>query len=97
MHQTGVAVIDHDNGLLETRPIDVPYVEYLMKYNELWARSYVQFIVLRSGSQLLRTDLDARRVGPQEMVYIPRFWEDEDFEPIARTIESLFRRLKWIA
>jgi hypothetical protein len=30
------------------------------------------------------------------MVYVPRFWDDEDYEPVERMVETLFRRLKWI-
>jgi hypothetical protein len=96
MRRTGVAPVHSPGEESQLGAVDLPYVQYLLKYNELWARSYVQFIALGSRDRLLRTDLDARRLRPDGMVYVPRSWDDEDYEPIERMVETLFRRLKWI-
>lgn len=69
---------------------------YLADEEELWARSYAQWIAARSGDQTLRTQVVQSR-GPDSSV--PAYfgqWDDDDFEPIAAEIALLFRRLGWI-
>ncbi len=68
---------------------------------ELWARSYTQFVAIRSGDERLRTSLNAlRHKYPREMtsgaVYFPVQWDDDDFETIDLAVEGVFRRMGWI-
>lgn len=72
-----------------------------MTAEELWARSYAQFVVTMSGLERLRASLDAlrrRESGDVALgaVYFPRQWDDDDFVEIGNAIEDLFRRLGWI-
>lgn len=62
------------------------YTSYLLLTRELWARSYAQYIVLRSG----RADLAAQLSRMASM-----HWTAEDFAPIAEQIERLFRLRGW--
>jgi hypothetical protein len=62
---------------------------------ELWARSYAQFVAIRSGDAALRAQLDANRAPIPGRVYYPFQWDDEDFRRIEESIEALFRRLGW--
>lgn len=82
-----------------TLPAEVTaYAAYAIRDIELWARSYQQFIALRSRDAALLQALDAhRRRPPGGKLYIPTYWDDDDFAPIAAAIEKLFRRLGWIA
>jgi hypothetical protein len=72
-------------------------LEYLGQPEELWARSYAQWVALRSGDETLRRQIvELRGPDPSEIaVHIQ--WDAADFEPIADAFDTLFRRLGWIA
>jgi hypothetical protein len=71
---------------------------YLLRYDELWARSYAQYVATRSGDPTLLAELDTRRrQRAGSRVHLPRQWDDIDFAPVADAIDDLFRRLGWIA
>ena len=80
------------------RPEDTAvYVESL-ELPELWARCYAQYVAARSGDPQLRAGLEVHRATvPTRQGGIGHLlhWDDEDFVPIADTIEALFRRLGW--
>jgi hypothetical protein len=67
----------------------------LLKTSELWARTYAQFVAVRSGSPILERSLSALRQRSGS-VYLPRQWDDHDFVTIERAIEGLFQNLGWI-
>lgn len=69
----------------------------LLAVEELWARSYAQFVATRSDSPPLLLALDAIRGPAPDALYYPRHWDDDDFAPIDAAIEGLFRGLRWIA
>lgn len=62
---------------------------------ECWARSYAQYVAIRSGEPALLATLDAIRVprSSEDLDYLLHW--DDDFDPIALAIEHLFRRLGW--
>lgn len=88
--QTGPATVD---GI----PVQKNYLDYLLDTREIWARSYAQWITQRSGDQVLADQLgdilDRQRAA--KLAY-PSQWEPEDFEPIARAIDDLFRDIGWL-
>lgn len=59
---------------------------------ELWARSYAQYIATRSQDPALRAQLDKIRAGGQPW----RQWSDEDFAPVAAAIDALFKGKGWL-
>ena len=70
-------------------------LNYLLSPNEVWARAYAQWLALRSqNSDLLKGIADARRLGAADP-YAGRQWEDADFEPIAKEIDAIFKKLGW--
>ena len=66
--------------------------EYLLKPRELWARSYAQYIVTKSGDPLLLAELDRIRKGPEPW----RQWTDAEFQPILKQMDKLFRKKGWV-
>lgn len=65
---------------------------------EIWARSYAQYVTIRSRDAALEAGLAAHRTaGDAEPATIERLlhWDDDDFAPVAAAIERLFRRLGW--
>ena len=72
------------------------YIEYLLQTEELWARSYAQFIAVRSAHPNLRGQLDRMRARRERRLYYGSQWDDEDFLPIMAEIEAVFRQLGWM-
>jgi hypothetical protein len=84
----------HANGATVTEHVDQKYVSYLLKPNELWARSYAQYVAVKSGDKTLLSELDADR--GQKSPYNIRQWSDDDFKPILKAIDAMFTALGWI-
>jgi hypothetical protein len=74
--------------------VDMKFRDYLLDPTEVWARSYSQYIAVRSGDPRLLGQLELTRKRGTRLYY-PRQWEDDDFEPIAASIDTLFQRLGW--
>jgi hypothetical protein len=62
---------------------------------EFWARSYAQYIATTVLRPALRESLTILRHRYPGRVYYPIHWDDDDFLPIAATIDDLFERLGW--
>jgi hypothetical protein len=71
------------------RDHDPVYVDYLLTNQELWARSYAQWIALRSGNdKLMGSVKHAGDVGGMP----ERQWGETDFGPIATQIDKVMER-----
>jgi hypothetical protein len=92
----------HDLGEMNARsPILIPTsvgavvaldpedFEYLLRPEELFARSYSQWIASKGVSETLLQELEATR----RMLY-PEQWSEEDFTPIGESLERLLGRLR---
>ena len=84
-----------DDGLVLSIEVDSQFATDLLLLDELWARSYAQYITIRSGSRMLKSSLDSLRRRAPDRVYYPLQWDDEDFGAIGEAIEALFWRLGW--
>jgi hypothetical protein len=83
------------SGTMQTYPVDQTRVGYLLQESELWARSYAQYVALRTGDQTLRHQLDLFRDPWHDPVYNATQWEDANFAPIAAAMDRLFRSIGW--
>lgn len=100
------AAVDASDAVVQLRglrvssplPVNERYRRYLLKTEELWARSYAQYVATTSGSQRMLGEL-ARLVERPGAggVYYPAQWDGDDFKPIAAAIDKLFARLGWRA
>jgi hypothetical protein len=63
---------------------------YMLKTEELWARSYSQWVAVRSGDDVLLAQLASHRVRPASGHYIAQQWDDDDFEPLLGIFDRLF-------
>ncbi|MDQ2798767.1 MAG: hypothetical protein M3Y13_03885 [Armatimonadota bacterium] len=84
-----------DGDVVEYK-IEKQYIEYLLQNEELWARSYAQFITAKSAHPKLQEQLSHLRDRPTRSLYYWEQWDDEDFLPIMAEIEAVFRQLSWI-
>ena len=73
------------------------YLNYLLDPAEMWARSYAQWVAVRSGDPVLSQQLAAMvgRHSPRGGAVMTQ-WDGTTFEPIAREIDNLFRSLRWL-
>ena len=65
---------------------------YFDSRKELWARSYAQTVLLRSGDAVLRAHLVALQRADD-----PFIWPEREFEPLALEVEAVFERLGLLA
>jgi len=70
-------------------------IEYYLDPAELWARAYSQWITLRSGDETLRKQLEATRAYDDDWLGCQTQWPEDEFEPIAETIDDLMQKLGW--
>jgi hypothetical protein len=82
------------DGTVGQFPVDRRYVGYLLSPEELWARSYAQYIAHRSGSSVMIKEVASVRDQPS--AYRNAHWTPADFEPIAQAIDKMFKGLGWI-
>jgi hypothetical protein len=68
---------------------------YLLRWTELWARAYAQFISVRSGDKTMLDQLRAVQDG-KTAYWIDSQWTEDDFKPIQTEIEKVFTKMKWL-
>ncbi len=79
------------NGTIVERPVDVDLVRYAGAWRELFARSYVQYIVRESGDARLMEQFMQVRVGESVVLH----WDEDDFLPVHAAIDDLMRLVGW--
>lgn len=81
--------------------VDPKLMDYVMSDNELFARSYAQFVAQRSGNKTLLKQVEAQRgIRPDAATVrddiLPMQWEEDDFGEIDAAFVELFRGLGWM-
>lgn len=72
---------------------DGRFMEYLTRPREIWARSYAQYISLRSGNVDMQVQISAQR--NDDAIYSQKQWTPEDFGPIAEAMDRLLQAIGW--
>jgi hypothetical protein len=76
---------------------DSQYVAELLRPREVFARSFAQYVVLRSQNDQLMAELRSlQNVDLPNRVYSLLQWTDEDFVAISQAFDSAFLRLGWM-
>jgi hypothetical protein len=71
-------------------------LDYHTQPREWFARAYLQYIAIRTGdTDLLRAIANSRTTKDYQMLY-PRAWSDDEFEAIAKALESVFLDKGWL-
>ncbi len=68
---------------------------YLLRLEELWARSYAQWVATVSGNRTMNDQLDTILAGEAMTESISQ-WSKQSFAPIKTAIDNLFKTLHWI-
>jgi hypothetical protein len=66
----------------------------LLRAEELWARTYAQYVAIRTGSHELLNGVHTWQSSTRSL-HIPLQWEHNDFENIAEAFDALFSKLGW--
>lgn len=95
---------DRARGAMDINPIASPmlsasiaarFAAEALLTEEVWARSYAQYIAVRSADQALLASLNRFRRRPVGGLYFPLQWDDDDFVSISEAIDEVFRGLGW--
>jgi hypothetical protein len=76
-------------------PKGFEHTEYLLEPKEIWARAYAQYIATRSGSTILKQDLEKSLLRSKDSG-IPYQWDEKDFVLMGKEMDKLMIKLKWI-
>lgn len=69
-----------------------PFYTYLLQERECFARSFAQYIGLRSGNAEMQAELDAARSGATGADPLT-IWPDDDFDDIAAALDAVLTKL----
>ena len=83
-------------GLAYERFINQDDLAYFLEWNELFARSYAQFIALTSGFREMREQIGTFSNSKYRELLYPTQWAANDFDLIAEEIELLLLRRGWL-
>ncbi len=80
-----------------THHLDKAYIKYLLSYEEVWARSYAQWIATRAGNNVIKNQLQVILDGQAAaMVSYPSQWNSDDFEVVAEAIGKIVEKMGWL-
>jgi hypothetical protein len=82
-------------GTTYRHTVDKKYMRYLNSGVEEFARSYTQYVALRSKDQALKDEVHDL-IDRGDRTYYRTQWDYRDFEPIARAFDALFLALGWL-
>lgn len=86
--------IKSNGGLIglddEFMKIEKTFIDYAMLPEELWARSYAQYIATEASDEILKSEL-AKSIAEA----LPYQWQPDDFEPIRKSIYNILKELGW--
>lgn len=89
MRNVTVRAADGDETTLN---VDYDHVRYLLTRHETFARSYSQYIAVKSKDPVLLKQLEAIWNEP---IY-PSQWAEDDSAPIENALDALFEGLGWL-
>jgi hypothetical protein len=92
------ALCGEDFTMVGTRvkPVDQSLLSYCLNPKELFARSYAQYIAISSGDAGLLRSLSERIPSRANPMLYHEHWQSDDFEPVAKEFDVLFRGLGWL-
>jgi hypothetical protein len=89
-------MLKREGRSIQSQVITEKDLTYELKECEWFARAYTQYIAIRTGDTgLLRDIARSRTTKNYEMLY-PRAWSDDEFEAIAKALESIFLDKGWL-
>ena len=83
------------NRRLALSPADWHFLNYLIRPEELLARSYAQFLAVRSDRDMLRAELHRHQIRHEIVggMSISLQWDSKSFEPIMDALDSMLHAM----
>ena len=69
--------------------------EYYLRPTEMVARSYAQYVAVKSGNATMLDQVSAI-IGSELKVYQHTQWTEADFRPIMKAYDDLFEEIGWL-
>lgn len=91
----GTVIVQTPDGPVEMT-VGRRHAGYLLALDELWARSYAQYIAENSLDTGLMAALELTRPPAVIGQIYPAQWHTEDFSPVRQAIDTLFRGQGWL-
>ena len=78
-----------------------PHLVYLLRPDEIFARAFAQWVMLRSGDDAMNREFAQQRsrmlrTGKPDHFYTPAQWDDDDFEPVGKAMDALMEEQGWL-
>lgn len=89
----GIVTVEDEQGNRKTEEYDLGLLNAFRKVHEVWARSFTQYIVLRSKDRSLEKMFDNIR----SLAYVGLlglFWDDDEFTDIASDIDNILTSMR---
>jgi hypothetical protein len=74
---------------------DFEHLNYLLNWEELWARSYCQFIAVKSDNAAMFRQIRREEASDYGLIFSPQ-WGETDFDAIKSTIEGVLKGRGWM-
>jgi len=68
---------------------------YLLDEQELWARSYSQYVAVKKQVPMLLQQIGAENKILTGTILLRPYWKNSDFLPVQTAIDSIFQALGW--
>jgi hypothetical protein len=88
--------LDYSMVGTRVRPVKHDLLSYYLNPKEIFARSYTQYIAISSGDTGLLHSLGKRIPSRARPMLYHEHWQSDDFEPVAKAFDTLFRGLGWL-
>jgi hypothetical protein len=92
--KTGDIKYVDSNGVTRMEKVDPGYVGYLLKPQELFARSYAEYVARKSGNPVLLRELNAELASKNGRAYGGQW--GNNFAPIQNAFDALFEGKLWL-
>jgi hypothetical protein len=76
-------------------PVDRMYVRYLLRPQELFARSYAQLVAMESQNADFLTEMAILRATRGGLIKYPAQWRNDDFMAIRESLLRAIMEMKW--
>ena len=76
--------------------VDPAIIAYSLRTEELFARSYAQYIATKSGNNTMISQLNQSRSRESKPIYYAEYWDDSDFTPISTAFDNIFLEAGWL-
>jgi len=71
-------------------------INYLLSPEELWARSYSQYITHKTQAPILSQQIAAENKAVTGTIIYAPYWQRNDFFALETALDTLFERLGWL-